>query len=84
MRSGTLSVLKERGDWMTCREIAEALLARRQKTLDVPTMAKFVQKVREALFFQMKASAVEREATIGLGVHDQTQRFRLSRTLFRP
>lgn len=84
LRSGSLAVLKGRGDWMTYREIAEALLARRQKDLDVPTMAKFVQKVREALFFQTRAGAVERELAIGFGVHDQKQRFRLSRTMFRP
>jgi len=84
LRSGTLAVLKGHGDWMTYRGIAEALLSRRQKDLDVPNMAKFVQKVREALFFQMKAGAVERELAIGLGVHDQKQRFRLSRKMFRP
>ena len=86
LRSGTLAVLKGHGDWMTYRGIAEALLSRRQKDLDAPTMAKFVQKVREALFFQMRAGAVERERTIDikLGDHDQRQRFRLSRTLFRP
>jgi len=69
---------------MTYRQIAEALLARRQLSLEVARMSKFVQKVREALFFQMKAGAVEREMAISFGVHDQKQRFRLSRTIFRP
>ena len=60
---------------MTYQGIAEALLSRRQKDLDVPTMAKFVQKVREALFFQMRAGAVERERTIDIKLvnHDQRQ-----------
>ena len=71
LRSGSLAILKAHGDWMTCREIAEALLARRQVVLDVPTLSKSVQKLREALFFQMKVGAVERESAIGLGVHDQ-------------
>ena len=85
LRSGTLAVLRHRGDWMTYREIADALLARNRKAkaLDVAQMSKFVQKVREALFFQMKAGAVERELEIGIGVSDQHQRFRLSQTLFR-
>ena len=85
LRSGTLTVLRHRGDWMTYREIAEALLARNRKaqTLDVALMSKFVQKVREALFFQMKAGSVERELEIGVGVSDQHQRFRLSQTRFR-
>ena len=83
LRSGSLAILKAHGDWMTYREIAEALLARRQVELDVPTLSKFVQKVREALFFQMSVGAVERESAIGLGVHDQKQRFRLSRKMFR-
>ena len=51
LRSGTLAVLRHRGDWMTYREIADALLARNRKAkaLDVAQMSKFVQKVREAL-----------------------------------
>lgn len=85
LRSGTLTVLRHRGDWMTYREIADALLARNRKaaTLDVPLMSKFVQKVREALFFQMKAGTVERELEIVPGASDQHQRFRLSQTRFR-
>ncbi len=85
LRSGTLTVLRHRGEWMTYREIADALLARNRKakTLDIALMSKFVQKVREALFFQMKAGTVERELEIGVGVSDQHQRFRLSQTLFR-
>ena len=83
LRSGTLAVLRHRGDWMTYREIAEALIARNGKTLDVALMSKFVQKVRESLFFQMKAGTVERELEIASGVMDQNQRFRLSRTRFR-
>lgn len=49
--------------WMTYRRISDALLARNRKgsSLDVQAMSKFVQKVREALFFRMKAGTVERE-----------------------
>ena len=85
LRNGTLTILRHRVDWMTYREIADALLARNRKTetLNVALMSKFVQKVREALFFQMKAGTVERELEIAVGVSDQHQRFRLSRTKFR-
>jgi hypothetical protein len=58
---------------MTYREIADALLARRQKTLDAPAMAKFVQKGAGGAVFQMKAGAVERQVAIGVGVHDRKQ-----------
>lgn len=85
LRTGTLVVLRARGDWMTYREIAEGLLERRTDpvALDVRTMSKFVQKVRESLFFQVKARVVEKELDIEPGASDRPQRFRLSRTLFR-
>lgn len=63
--------LKARRDWMTYREVADALLARNRANLDVPTKSKFVQKVREAMFFQMKAGAVEREREIDIRLGDQ-------------
>ena len=46
LRSGTLTVLRHWGDWMTYRAIADALLARNRKAqaLDVALMSKFVQK----------------------------------------
>ena len=67
------------------RDRVEALPARQQLVLDARTMSKFVEKVREALFFQMRAGSVERESAIDikLGDHDQRQRFRLSRKMFR-
>jgi len=83
MRTGTLTVLRLHGGWMTYREIMDALLARNRLSLSDSDKARFLQKIREALFFQMKAGAVEREQVIGFGVHDQVQRFRLSTTLFR-
>ena len=83
LRTGTLVVLKDNGGWMNAREIAEALLARRRALLDQRDMKHFVQKVREALFFQMRAGAVERELDIEPTQGDRIQRYRLSRTLFR-
>lgn len=83
LRTGTLKVLRLNGGWMTYREIMETLLARNRVTLSDHDKTRFLQKVREALFFQMKAGAVEREQVISLGAHDQIQRFRLSPTLFR-
>ena len=48
LRSGTLTVLRHRGDWMTYREIADALLARNRKSqaLDVALMSMFVHRQR--------------------------------------
>jgi hypothetical protein len=85
LRSGTLTILRAKGDWMSYREIAQALLARNRKqtVLDVRTMSKFVQKVREALFFQTRDGWVERESELETGKNDQKQRFRLSQTRFR-
>ena len=83
LRTGTLTVLRLHGGWLTYREIMDAVLARNRVTLSESDKPKFLQKVREALFFQMKAGAVEREQVIGLGVHDRIQRFRLSPTMFR-
>lgn len=85
LRTGTLTVLRAHGGWMSYREIAEALLARnrKQQTLDVAGMSRFVQKVRESLFFQTKGGLVERESDIGVGESDLIQRFSLSRTKFR-
>ena len=41
LRSGTLTILRHRGDWMTYRQITEALLARNRKAkaLDVALMS---------------------------------------------
>jgi hypothetical protein len=43
-------------------------------------MSKFVQNVRDALLFQMKAGTVERALESAPGASDQNQRFSLSKT----
>ena len=63
LRSGTLTVLRHRGDWMTYREIAYALLARNRKTqaLDVALMSKsFISSCRfkSAVFLELFSSCL--------------------------
>ncbi len=57
---------------MTYREIAEALLARNRKaqTLDVALMSKFVQKVREALFFPVSSNLWWIRRLVARTLHD--------------
>lgn len=90
VRIGALKVLKKHGDWMSCREIAEAVLSLHQKVLTPVLKIKFVKVMNESLFLQYKSGTLEREfepkleATQGADARPHHQRYRLSQKRFRP
>lgn len=84
LRAGALAQLRATGDWMTYPEIADGILAQNRVELTVSQRKHFKQKLREAMHMLKKAGAVEQELDLKLGQNQQLQRWRLSRTLFRP
>ena len=84
VRAGILAALRASGGWMTCSELADAVLAKHRVTLDVPTHAHFLQKLREAAHALASQDAVERESALKFGEFAGLQRWRLSQRLFRP
>lgn len=83
MRKGALAVLKQDGGYMNYRDLANGILARSKKVLDVADMRDFVQKLREALFFMSEKGSVVYESPIKFGAWEKNQRVKLSPTLFR-
>jgi len=55
-----------------------------EKILIINNLQRFSIEYQSARPFQKKADAIEREAAIGVGVHDRKLRFPLSRKRFRP
>ena len=86
MRAGVPAQLRVRGDWMTYVELVDPILAQHRVTLTPSQRKHFLQKLREGAHFLMKAGAVECETAIDDGHRDgrTPQRWRLSRTMFRP
>lgn len=90
LRIGALKVLKEQGDWMTCRQIAEAVLSLHQIVLPHAQKMKFVSVMNTSLFVQYTAGTLDREfdpkveTAPGADRRPHHQRFRLSRKRFRP
>ena len=90
VRIGALKVLKKHGDWMSCRQIAEAVLSLHQMVLTPALKIKFVKVMNESLFYQYKAGTLEREfepkveTAPGADRRPHHQRYRLSQKRFRP
>ena len=84
LRIGALKVLKNEGDWMTCRQIADAVLLLHRKVLTPIQNAKFLKVMRESLFFLHKAGTLEREFEMAVRSKEHLQRYRLSQKRFRP
>jgi hypothetical protein len=82
LRRGILAALREK-DWMSYQEIAEEIKRRNGLELNVARHRHFVQKLREASHVLLHENVLEREKSIEFGDHTQTQRLRLSRTLYR-
>jgi hypothetical protein len=82
LRRGILAALQGK-DWMSYQEIAEEIKRRNGLELDVARHRHFVQKLREASHVLLHGKVLEREKSIEFGDHSQTQRLRLSRTLYR-
>lgn len=84
MRIGVLKVLKHQGDWMTCRQITDAVLLLHRKVLAPGQRVKFLKVTRESLFALHQAGTLEREFEMVPGSKDHLQRYRLSQKRFRP
>lgn len=84
MRIGALEVLKKHGCWMTPREVTDAVLALKQVALTPVQNAAFRQDIREALWALWQSKTLERELELKAGMSKERQRYRLSRTRFRP
>ena len=90
VRIGALKVLKKHGDWMPCRQIAEAVLSLHQMALTPALKIKFVSVMNASLFIQYTAGTLEREfepkpkAPRGADTRPHHQRYRLSQKRFRP
>jgi len=84
VRAGVLAQLRANGDWMTYPAMADGIIAQNRLELTVAQRKHFLQKLREATHALLQAGAVERERELKLGETQQLQRWRLSRTLFRP
>ncbi len=90
LRIGALKVLKKQGDWMTCRQIAEAVLSLHQIVLTHAQNMKFVSAMNTSLFVQYTAGTLEREfepkaeTAPGVDRRPHHQRYRLSQKRFRP
>ena len=84
VRAGVLAQLRTHGGWLTYVEIADAILTQNRVELTGGQRKHFLQKLREGTHALMQAGAVERERELKLGENRGLQRWRLSRTMFRP
>lgn len=82
VRAESLAALRKCGDWMTYKEIADAIVLKRKLVLNATQHEHFLQKLREAVHALKREGAVVPEIALKRGQGQVQQRWRLS-SMFR-
>lgn len=84
LRVEILAALRAATDWISYRDIADAIITKHGLALEPKRKRHFLRKLREATHVLAQQGAVERESELRLGQTTTLQRWRLSSRLFRP